>query len=40
MGVYWLADASSAQAVQAIMLDEGGKDMYGVIAISDWEEEI
>ena len=36
----WLTDTGSAQAVQAIVLDEGGKDMYGVISISDWEEEI
>ena len=40
MAVDWLTDASSAQAVQAIMFNEGGEDMYGVVTISDWEEEI
>ena len=38
--VNWLADAGSAQAVQAVMFDEGGKDMYDVITVSDCEEEI
>ena len=35
-----LADASGAQAVQAFKLDVGGEDMYGMIAVSDWDEEI
>ena len=33
--VNWLTNASSAQTVQAVMLDEGGEDMYGVITVSD-----
>ena len=40
MPVDRLTDTSGAQAVQPIMFDEGGKDMYGVVAISDWDEEI
>ena len=35
-----LSDAGSAQAVQAFKLDVGGEDMYGVITISDWDEEV
>ena len=35
-----LVDADSAQAIQSIQLDIGGKDMDGVITISDWDEEI
>ena len=40
LSVDWLADAGSAQTVQAIVLDERGKDMDGMIAVSDWDEEI
>ena len=35
-----LIDANGAQAVQSVKLDIGGKDMDGVITISDWDEEI
>ena len=35
-----LIDADSAQAVEAVQLDVGGKDMHGVIAVRDWDEEI
>ena len=38
--VDWFADASSAQTVQAVMLDERGKDMDGMITVSDGDEEI
>ena len=40
MPVDGLIDTNGAQAVQSIQLDIGGKDMDGVIAISDWDEEI
>ena len=40
MSVDGLADASSAQAVQSVMLDVGGENMDGVITVSDWDEEI
>ena len=33
-------DANGAQAVQPILFDVGGKDMDGVIAVSDWDKEI
>ena len=35
-----LINTDSAQTVQSIQLDIGGKDMDGGIAISDWDEEI
>ena len=35
-----LVDADSAQAVEPVHFDVGGKDMHGVIAIRDWDEEI
>ena len=40
MSVDWFANPSSAKTVQSIMFDVGGKDMYGMIAVSDWDEEI
>ena len=40
LSVDWLADTSSAQTVQAIVFDERGKDMDGMVAVSDWDEEI
>ena len=40
MPVDGLVNASSAQAVQPIQFDIGGKDMDGVVSISDWDEEI
>ena len=32
----WLTNPSGAQAVQPIMFDVGGEDMYGVVTVSDW----
>ena len=40
LSVDWLANTGSAQTVQAVVLDERGKDMDGMITISDWDEEI
>ena len=40
MPVDGLTDTSSAKAVQPVMLDIGGKDMDGIIAISDWDKEV
>ena len=40
MSVDWLTNPSHAKAVQSVMLDVGGEKMYGMIAISDWDEEI
>ena len=40
MPVDRLVDANGTQAVETIQLDVGGKDMHGVIAIRDWDEEI
>ena len=40
MPVDGLINAGSAQAVQSIRLDVGGKDMDGVITISDWDKEV
>ena len=40
MPVDGLVDADSAQAVEPIQFDVGGKDMHGVIAIRNWDEEI
>ena len=40
MPVDRLTNASSAQAVESLELDEGGKDMDGMVAVSDWDEEI
>ena len=40
MPVDGFANASSTQAVGAIKLDVGGKHMYGVVAISDWDEKV
>ena len=35
-----LVDTNSAQTVQPVQFDVGGEDMHGVIAISNWDEEI
>ena len=35
-----LIDADGAQTVQPIQFDIGGKDMHGVIAVSNWDEEV
>ena len=40
MSVDWFANPGSAKAVQSIVFDVGGKDIYGVITISNWDEEI
>ena len=40
MSVDGLIDASSAQAIQPILFDVGGKDMDGMITISNWDEEV
>ena len=40
MPIDGLIDANGAQAVEPIQLDVGGKDMYGVIAIRYWDEEV
>ena len=40
LAVYGLANTGSAQTVQAVMFDEVGKDMYGMITVSDWEEKV
>ena len=40
MPVDGFTNASGAQAVQTFELDEGGKDMYSVITISDWDEKV
>ena len=40
MSVDWLINTSGAQTVQAIVLDERGENMDGMIAVSDWDEEI
>ena len=40
LSVDWLTDAGGAQTVQAIVFDERGKNMYGMVAVSDWDEEI
>ena len=35
-----LIDTNSAQAVETIQLDVGGKDVHGVVTIGDWDEEV
>ena len=35
-----LIDANGSQAVQSILLDKRGKDMDGLVTVSDWDEEI
>ena len=40
MPVDGLIDSDSAQAVEPIQLDVGGKNMHGVVAIRDWDKEI
>ena len=40
MPVDRLVNADGAQAVEAIQLDIGGKDMHSVVTIGDWDEEI
>ena len=35
-----LVDADSAQAVEAVQLDIGGKDMHSVVTVRDWNEEV
>ena len=35
-----LVDTNGAQAVEPVQLDVGGKDMHGMIAVRDWDEEI
>ena len=40
MPVDGLIDANGAQAVEPVQLDVGGKDMHGVIAVRNWDEEI
>ena len=38
--INWFANPSGAEAVQSVMFDVGGEDMYGVITVSDWYEEV
>ena len=40
MSIDGLVDADGAQTVQPVQLDIGGKDMDGVVSISDWDEEV
>ena len=40
LSVDWFTNPSGAKTVQSIMFDVGGEDMYGVIAVSDWDEKI
>ena len=40
LSVDWLANASGAQTVQAVVFDERGEDMDGMITISGGDEEI
>ena len=35
-----LIDANGAQAVEAVQLDVGGKNVHGVVTIGDWDEEV
>ena len=39
MPINGLVDANGAQAVEPIHFDVGGKDMHGMVAIRDWDEE-
>ena len=40
MPVDRLANASGAQAVQAILFDVGGKDVDDMVTIDDWDEKV
>ena len=40
MSVDRLIDANGAQTVQPVQFDIGGKDMHGVITVSNWDEEV
>ena len=40
MPVDGLVNADGAQAIEAIQLNVGGKDVHGMIAIRDWDEEV
>ena len=35
-----LIDANGAQAVEAVQLDVGGKNVHGVVTVGDWDEEV
>ena len=35
-----LVNADSAQAVETVQLDIGGKDVHGVVTIGDWDEKV
>ena len=40
MSIDGFIDTDGAQTVQSLLFDVGGKDMDGVIAVSDWDEEV
>ena len=40
MMVNGLIDTNSAQTVESVQFDVGGKNVHGVIAIRDWDEEV